>query len=111
MSASDVSPFHLRFARFTQLSDTCRRPLLGVWFLCLFVFCLLRVLVSPLVFCKWQRCLTSFFIYTALGDRQCFHARSALRYKKKKIVSGFCLVGFCLFFPLVWFVLQVPETF
>ena len=37
MSASDVSPFHLRFARFTQLSDTCRRPLLGVWFLCLFV--------------------------------------------------------------------------
>ena len=33
----------------------------------------------PLFFCKWQRCLTSFFIYTALGDRQCFHARSALR--------------------------------
>ena len=28
MSASDVSPFHLRFARFTQLSDTCRRPFL-----------------------------------------------------------------------------------
>ena len=28
---------------------------------------------------KCQRCLTSFFIYTALGDRQCFHARSALR--------------------------------
>ena len=25
--------------------------------------------------------------------------------------SGFCVVGFCLFFPLVWFVLQVPETF
>ena len=38
MSASDVSPFHLRLARFTQLSGTCRRPLLGVWFLCLFVF-------------------------------------------------------------------------
>ena len=26
MSASDVSPFHLRSARFTLLSDTCRRP-------------------------------------------------------------------------------------
>ncbi len=38
MSASDVSPFHLRFACFTQLSDTCRRPLLCVWFLCLSVF-------------------------------------------------------------------------
>ena len=24
---------------------------------------------------------------------------------------GFFLVGFCFFFPLVWFVLQVPETF
>ena len=46
-----------------------------------FVWCLVCVFVCfpLLVFCKWQRCLTSFFIYTALGDRQCFHARSALR--------------------------------
>ena len=38
MSASDVSPFHLRFARFTQLSGTCRCPLFGVWFVFLLVF-------------------------------------------------------------------------
>ena len=47
-----------------------------------FARCLVCVFVCfPLfgLFCKWQRCLTSFFNYTALGDRQCFHARSALR--------------------------------
>ena len=41
MSASDVSPFHLRFARFTQLSDTCRRPFLVCGFcVCLCLVCL-----------------------------------------------------------------------
>ena len=48
MSASDVSPFHLRPARFTLLSDTCRW-LCGV----VFVFCLFGF-VSLLFFCKWQ---------------------------------------------------------
>ena len=50
MSASDVSPFHLRPARFTLLSDTCRW-LCGVVFVfvCLVLFpccsfaCLLQV--------------------------------------------------------------------
>ena len=44
MSASDVSPFHLRSARFTLLSDTCRQP---SW--CVVCVCLV-VAVSPL-FC------------------------------------------------------------
>ena len=81
MSASDVSPFHLRFARFTQLSGTCRCPLLGVWF----AFC-----CFPLfgLFCKCQRCLTSFFNYTALDDRQCFHALGfAIKKKLQSIPS------------------------
>ena len=46
-------------------------------------FCLVCVFASLLFFCKWQNSFTSFFIYTAIGDRQCFHARSARRLKKK----------------------------
>ena len=47
MSALDVSPFHLRFARFIQLSGTCRRPLVGVWLLCLFVCLFVCSIVFP----------------------------------------------------------------
>ena len=42
VSASDVSPFHLRSARFIQLSDTCRRPfwcVVCVWLCLLFPRC------------------------------------------------------------------------
>ena len=51
-----------------------------VVFVCVWFGCFV---VSLLFYCKYQSSLTSFFIYTALGDRQCFHARSA-RQKKKK---------------------------
>ena len=78
MNASDVSPFHPRLARLTQLSGTCR----GLWFgvLCgwfVFWFCLF----SPWLvrFASARDVLTSFFNDTALDDRQCSHARSASR--------------------------------
>ena len=72
MSASDVSPFHL----VPRVSPNPLTLAAGFW--CVVCVWFLFV-VSPLFFCKWQSSFTSFFIYTALGDRQCFHARSARR--------------------------------
>ena len=80
MSASGVSPFHLRFARLTQLSGTCRCPLLGVWFVLLFV--------SPCLglFCKCQKCFDKFLqLYSS-------NASMLARLRDKKKLSKTCLV-------------------
>ena len=77
MSASDVSP--LFTACFTLLSDTCRWLVVWLVFVLRLGFCLVCVACRVVLFFASGRVVFSFFSYTAIGDRQCFHARSARR--------------------------------
>ena len=76
MSALDVSP--LFTVCFTLPSDTCRW--LVVWLLvCVIFVCLVVLFLSCFPVFASGRVVFSFFRYTAIGDRQCSHARSARR--------------------------------
>ena len=77
--ASDVSPFHLRFPRFTPLWHLPWLLACGCVFvsvLCLVGFC---VVLFPLFCFASGRGFLTQFLAIVLDDRQCFTARSAAR--------------------------------
>ena len=87
MNALRTFHFFTCVSRVLLDSGTCR----GFWFgvVCLFV----GAWFPPVLwfcFASARDFLTSFFRDTAIDDRQCFHARSASRYLKKKHFGILC---------------------
>ena len=78
------------FHPFTRVSHVSPTLALAVVFGSGFLFGCLLLVFPPgwICFASARSVLTSFFSDTVLDDRQCFHARSASRYKKKALCTS-----------------------